>query len=221
MIPAADGGAGLPRLMLVTDRRRTRGRPLVEQVIRAVEGGVGIVQLRERDLPDDELRGLLDRIRRRLGPEVPLVVNDRSRVARTRATGLHLGAGVPFPRDPADGRREDYPLFGRSAHDAAEARAALRDRPSYMIVGTIFPTESKPGHPGSGTGLLSAISRLVLPLPVYAIGGITVSSIPALIRAGAHGAAVCGAILGANDPGRVAQAMSLALQVSARAARGG
>jgi thiamine-phosphate diphosphorylase len=215
----AGTGVALPRLMLVTDRRRTRGRPLVEQVARAVEGGVGIVQLREKDLPDDELRGLLDRIRERIGPEVPLVVNDRSRVARTKGAGLHLAAGAAFPRDQADGRREDYPLFGRSAHDAVEARAALRDRPSYLILGTVFPTESKPGHPGSGTGPLASIARLVAPLPVYAIGGVTVSSIPALIRAGAHGAAVCGAILGANDPRRVAQAISLALEISCRAAR--
>jgi thiamine-phosphate pyrophosphorylase len=63
------------------------------------------------------------------------------------------------------------------------------------------------------------VSQLVAPVPVYAIGGITVSSIPALIRAGAHGIAVCGALLGANDPKRVAEAMTLALDVACRAAR--
>ena len=52
----------LPRLMLVTDRRRTRGRALVGLVARAVRGGVGVVQVREPDLPDDELRQLLGAI---------------------------------------------------------------------------------------------------------------------------------------------------------------
>ena len=206
----------LPRLMLVTDRRRTRGRDLVALIARAVQGGVGMVQLREKDLPDDELRGLLESIRRHVPAGLPLVVNGSSRVARTMRVGLHLGAGVPFPRDTTDGRREDYALFGRSAHDAGEARDALRERPSYLIVGTIFPSASKPGHPGSGVELLRGMSRLAAPVPVYAIGGVSVSVIPELIRAGAHGVAVCGAILSANNPQRVAEALALALEVSSR-----
>jgi thiamine-phosphate pyrophosphorylase len=207
-----------PRLMLVTDRRRTRGRDLVSLVARAVEGGVGIVQLREKDLPDDELRALLDRIRDSVPPDLPLVVNHSSRVARTMKVGLHLGADVIFPRNRTDGRRGDYACFGRSVHDAGEARAALGDRPSYLVLGTIYPSASKPGHPGSGTALVEEITRLVAPVPVYAIGGIGVAAIPALVRAGAHGVAVCSAILSAGDPGRVAEAMRLALDVAARAA---
>ena len=78
---AAGAPGALPRLMLVTDRRRTRGRDLARLVEQAVAGGVGIVQLREKDLSDDELRGLLDRIRKRLPPALPLVVNGSTRVA--------------------------------------------------------------------------------------------------------------------------------------------
>lgn len=211
----------LPRLMLVTDRRRTRRRELAALVEQAVAGGVGIVQLREKDLPDDELRGLLDSIRKRLPTGFPLVVNGSTRVARTMRTGLHLGAGVPFPAEAADGNRSDYPLLGRSAHDLDEAREALRDDPSYLILGTIYPTRSKPGHSGSGPALVESVTRRVRPLPVYAIGGIGVSAVPELIRAGAHGVAVCGAILSANDPRRVAEALSLSLEVSSRAARNG
>lgn len=213
--------AALPRLMLVTDRRRTRRRELTELVEQAVAGGVGIVQLREKDLPDDELRGLLDRLRKRLPPGLPIVVNGSTRVARTMRAGLHLPASVPFPAGPADGIRSDYPLLGRSAHDVAEARAALRDDPSYLILGTIFPTASKPGHPGAGVELVQRVARLVRPLPLYAIGGVSVSAVPALIRAGAHGVAVCGAILSDNDPRRVAEALALALEISSRAAAGG
>jgi thiamine-phosphate pyrophosphorylase len=220
--PETAGGTGrsatLPRLMLVTDRRRTRGRDLVELIGRAVSGGVGMVQLREKDLPDDELRGLLDKIRRRVPDGLPLVVNGSTRAARTMRVGLHLGAGVPFPEDATDGVREDYALFGRSAHDAAEVRAALTQRPSYLILGTIFPSASKPGHPGSGLGQLEKITRLAASVPVYAIGGISVAAIPGVIRAGAHGVAVCGAILSANRPEQVAEAMALALEVSSRAA---
>lgn len=208
----------LPRLMLVTDRRRTRKRALPSLVAQAVAGGVGIVQLRERDLPDDELRGLLDRIRKELPREVPVVVHGSTRVARTMRAGLHLPARVPFPAGPADGSRADYPLLGRSAHDLVEAADALRDDPSYLIVDAVFPTDSKPGRPGPHAGLVEGAARLVRPVPVYAIGGISVSTVPELIRAGAHGVAVCGAILSANDPRRVAEALALALEVSCRAA---
>jgi len=215
---AAAAARDLPRLMLVTDRRRTRRRELAALVEQAVAGGVGIVQLREKDLADDELRGLLDSIRKRLPGDVRLVVNGSTRVARTMKTGLHLGAGVPFPAGPADGSRSDYALLGRSAHDLQEARDALRDEPSYLIVGTVFPTASKPGRPGAGPALVESVSRLVRPVPVYAIGGVGVAAVPGLVRAGAHGVAVCGAILSANDPRRVAEALSLALEVSSRAA---
>jgi thiamine-phosphate diphosphorylase len=207
--------------MLVTNRARTRGRELASVVEQAVAGGVGIVQLREKDLPDDELRGLLDRIRKRLPEGFPVVVNRSTRVARTMRIGLHLPAGEPFPAGPADGDRADYTWLGRSAHDVAEARDALRDDPTYLIVGTIFPTPSKPDHAGAGTALVEEVARLVRPVPVYAIGGVGVSVVPALIRAGAHGVAVCGAILSANDPRRVAEALALALEVSSRAAANG
>ena len=220
-IEAAGALGALPRLMLVTDRRRTRRRDLAEIVEQAVAGGVGIVQLREKDLTDDELRGLLDRIRKRLPGKLPLVVNGSTRVARTMRTGLHLGAGVPFPAKAADGERSDYALFGRSVHDLDETRAALRDAPSYLIAGTVFPTESKPGRPGAGPALVARLARLAKPVPVYAIGGVGLTSVPELIRAGAHGVAVCGAILSANDPRRVAEALALALEVSSRAARNG
>lgn len=206
--------ATLPRLMLVTDRLRTRGRDLVSLVAQAAKGGVGIVQVREKDLTADRLRELVQRIRENVPANVRLQVNSSSRVARTMRTGLHLPAASPLPGG-------NYSLLGRSVHDAIEARSALADRPDYLLLGTIFPTESKPGHPGSGVELVRQVAERARPVPVYAIGGVTVAGIPALIRAGAHGVAVCGAILSANDPRRVAEAMTLSLQVACRAARNG
>lgn len=204
-------GTELPRLMLVTDRRRTRGRSLVPIVAEAVRGGVGLVQIRERDLPDDELRAMVQRIRASVPPETRLVVNSSRRVARTMRTGLHLPASEP-PEPPAE--RAHYALLGRSAHDEAEARVGMEEDASYLIVGTVYPTASKPGRPAGGPALIERIRRQVGPMPVYAIGGIAVTTIPALIHAGAHGVAVCGAILQANDPRRVSQAMALALEVA-------
>ena len=200
----------LPRLMLVTDRQRTRGRDLVDLVARAVRGGVGIVQLREPDLPDDELRELLQRIRERVPPSTTIVVNTSLRVARTARVGLHLPARAAALGDVDLGGAP----FGRSVHDDEELRCALADAADYLVAGTIFTTESKPGRAPGGVALLERICRQGHPTPVYAIGGVTVSRVPAVVRAGAHGVAVCGALLAARDPERLAQAMTLALDVA-------
>jgi thiamine-phosphate pyrophosphorylase len=212
MDAAVPGAAVLPRLMLVTDRRRMRGRDPCAVVAEAVRGGVGFVQVREPDLPDDELRALVAGILRTIPDDVRVVVNGRPRVARTLRLGLHLAAADSKPA----GR---YPLLGRSAHDDEEALAAVVDRASYLILGTIYPSESKPGHGGSGAALITRVTRLVRPLPIYAIGGITVSRVSEVIHAGAHGVAVCGAIVSARDPRRVAEALTLALKVALAAGR--
>ena len=209
-----NASAPLPRLMLVTDRRRTRHREMIPLLAEAVRGGVGLIQIREKDLPDDALRELLQQIRAAIPRETRVVVNSSHRVARTTSIGLHLPAAEPLPWSRQSGWRP--PLFGRSAHDEGEVRAAIEDQVDYLVLGTVFPTPSKPGHSGGGAELVRQMATLARPLPLFAIGGITVSRIPELIHAGAYGVAVCGAILSANDPRRVAEALTLALQVSAK-----
>jgi thiamine-phosphate pyrophosphorylase len=202
-------GERLPRLMLVTDRHRTRGRDLVELVEAAVRGGVGAVQLREPDLPDDELRELLARLRRRVPASTTLVVNHSLRVARAAGVGLHLAAREPALESPPVASP-----YGRSVHDDGELLVALAEEVDYVIAGTVFPTASKPSRRTAGVTLIERMQRQAHPTPIYAIGGITISRVSEVIRAGAHGVAVCGAILGDNDPQRVAQALCLALDVS-------
>jgi len=196
--------------MLVTDRRRARGRELVQIVTEAVRGGVRLVQIRERDLPDDELRELVERLREAVGPEVVLIVNGSERVARTKRVGLHLSAAAPPLGKPGLARLP----YGRSAHDESEIRAALRDGAEYLVLGTIFRTESKPDRALGGVDLVERGCRIAYPKPVYAIGGISVARVPEVLHAGAYGVAVCGAILSSNDPRRVAEGFGLALRVA-------
>jgi thiamine-phosphate pyrophosphorylase len=99
-------------------------------------------------------------------------------------------------------------------HDEAEARRALGEAPSYVVVGPVFPTGSKPGHPGSGVDALARLVGLVAPVPVFAIGGLTADRVAATLRAGAHGIAVRSAILGAPDPARAARELAAALPPS-------
>ena len=184
----------LPRLMLVTNRHATGGRDLVSVVLAAVQGGVRFIQVREKDLPDGALAYLVQRLLNALPASVLLTVNDRPAVARAQGIGLHL---------PAVGINADVSgigLVGRSVHDLEEAAAALAARVSYLVVGTIFPTESKPGHPGAGPRLVREVSELAGAVPVYAIGGINAENVAAVLQAGAYGVAVRSAILSAADP---------------------
>lgn len=197
--------------MLVTDRRRCRGRRLRELLAEAVGGGVDWIQLRERDLPDPELRELVLAIRAAVPEEVAISVNARPEIAVDLGTGLHVPASWPVGERPelAPGQ-----LYGRSAHDEGETDRALRDGADYLVAGTVYPTESKPGHPGAGPERVRRIAHRAGTVPVYAIGGVTVSRVPELLRAGAWGVAVCGAILSSGSPRRVALAFRLALRVA-------
>jgi thiamine-phosphate pyrophosphorylase len=200
--------------MLVTDRHRTRGRDLARLVQSAVRGGVGLVQVREPDLADDELAALVQCIAALLPAGVPLIVNGRAAVAHRLGLGLHLPARAPAPPPELVAGQ----LFGRSAHGAEEAREAFAERVSYIVAGTLWDTGAKRGL---GLGVLGEIRELAArevergraAVPLFGIGGVTVTRVPEVIHAGAHGIAVSGAILEDNDPRRVAQALTLALRV--------
>jgi thiamine-phosphate diphosphorylase len=186
--------------MLVTDRHETRGRDLVDVVDAAVVGGVGIVQVRERDLPEVEVEALLRRILDRLrGTSASLVVNGHPALARALDIGLHLPSAAAPPGPPRP------PLSGRAVHDEDEARRALAEGVSYAVVGPVFPTRSKPGHPGAGLASLTRLGRILAPTPVFAIGGLTPGRVSPVREAGAYGVAVRSAILGAPDPARAAR----------------
>jgi thiamine-phosphate pyrophosphorylase len=192
--------------MLVTDRLETRGRDLVDVVEAAVAGGVGLVQVRERDLPEVEVGALLHRMLERLrGTAARLVVNSRPALARAFDIGLHLpsAAAPPGPSRPA--------LYGRAVHDEDEARRALAEDVSYVVVGPVFPTGSKPGHPGAGLASLARLGRILAPVPVFAIGGLTPERVSPVLEAGAHGVAVRSAILSARDPAHAARVFAEAL----------
>ena len=192
--------------MLVTDRLETRGRELVDVVEAAVAGGVRLVQVRERELPEAEvevlLRRLLDRLR---GMSVRVLVNGRPALARKLDVGLHLPASAPSPQ-PSGPR-----FFGRAVHDEGEARRALAEDAAYVVIGPVFPTGSKPGHAGTGLETLARLARMVAPAPAFAIGGLTPERVASVLAAGAHGVAVRSAILGSPDPARAAVAFLEAL----------
>ncbi len=189
----------LPVLCLVTDRRRCGGRQLEDVVADAVEGGVDIVQLRERDLPADALFKLAWRIREITRGHALFFVNDRIDLAlASGAAGVHLpefGLPVEAVRSIAGDRL----LIGRSVHDVEGAVAAEADRTDLLIAGAVFATASHPGRAPQGITLLRDLSESVSVVHL-GIGGITAENAGGVMGAGASGVAVITAITESEDP---------------------
>ncbi len=188
-----------PILCLVTDRTACLGRPLEAVVADAVATGVGLVQLREKDL---SARELLELGRKVLGPVreagATLVVNGCVDVALSLgADGVHLGANS-LPVREARRLLGGAALIGASAHCVEEVVRAEADGADYVVLGTIFATRSHPGKLGAGLGLVKEAASAVR-LAVIAIGGITAANAGAVMAAGASGVAVITAIQSASD----------------------
>ncbi|WP_323373768.1 thiamine phosphate synthase [Plantactinospora alkalitolerans] len=202
------GRGGVPDgIVLVTDRRQA-ARPLGETVRAAVDGGVRWVLLRERDLPRNERLDLAGRLRAILAEvDGALIVAGPDPLG---GDAVHLTAAEPCPPP-------DLGLVGRSCHDRAElTRLRTED---YVTISPVFPTPSKPGYgpPLRAAGLARLVARTRV--PVLALGGVsTVRHVEACVAAGAAGVAVMGAVMRAEDPGRLVRALCSAAGRQAPAA---
>jgi thiamine-phosphate pyrophosphorylase len=207
----ARGYLAPPVLCLVTDQASCNGRPLEGLVRQAVEAGVNLVQLRQKELP----AGKLLELGRRLMPAVrgngaALVVNDRLDVAMAlEADGVHLGGGS-LPVDAVRRLVGDEMLVGASVHSREQAMRAEGEGADYLVLGTIFETASHPGRAPSGTELLSEVVSAVR-IPVIAIGGINVRNACSVMAAGAAGVAVIRAIQSAEDVAGATRELLLAI----------
>lgn len=191
-----------PVVCLVTDRLRLAARVgvaasgacdlLLRQVSGAVEGGVDVVQIRERDL---DARPLVDVVTRccriAAGSTTRIVVNDRLDVAiAAGADGVHLREdGIPAARARvlAAGL-----VRGRSIH--RPLLAAETGDVTYLLAGAVFGSSSKPDAADLlGLDGLCRIVKSAGKCPVWAIGGITHERLGAIIATGARGAAAIGA----------------------------
>ena len=186
-------------IYLVTDDGCLQGRALIDCVREALEGGVTLVQYRAKTAASAEmyaealqLKALCDSF------NVPLIINDRLDIAMAvEAAGVHLGQDdLPC----AAARKilgEDY-IIGVSAHNPAEAKAALQSGEDYLGCGAVFGTATKADVKKLGTDGLAAICK-AKGLPVVGIGGVTADNYREVRAAGADGAAIVSGILAQPD----------------------
>jgi len=199
-------------LYLVTDADLCGDRGVVDTVRRAVDGGVRIVQLRDKEATDAETVDQLLALSRAIDGRALLVVNDRldaavaARARGARVDGVHLGQGDASVLRAREALGPDA-LIGLTANSSAHLEA-VRALPAgtvdYLGVGVIRPTATKPDHPEplGVDGFAEFAARS--PLPCVAIGGVGIDDTAALRRAGAAGLAVVSALCAADDPAATA-----------------
>lgn len=188
------------RLYAVTDRMRAGSSgELLRQVALAIEGGAGVVQLREKELPYDEF--LLEArefvsLCRSMG--ALSIINDNVEIAaETGADGVHVGQ-----EDMAAARARELlgpaKIIGVSAHTVEEARAACETGADYIGTGAAFATGTKANAKTIEKAVIREITACS-DIPVVAIGGITGENVLELRGLGLAGVAVASALFGQED----------------------
>lgn len=207
-----------PLLYLVTDRSLAKGRSLLDIIASALEGGVSVVQLREKDLSSKEFYEEARFVKEYLKVRgVPLIINDRLDIAlAVEAEGLHIGqSDLPYPIARKLLGKEA--LIGLSVDTPEELLEAQQYDVDYLGVGPVFPTATKETPKGFFWGIeglkwAKDHSRH----PLVAIGGISIENATRVVQSGVEGIAVVSALVAAADPGQAARQLFQALQQQRR-----
>jgi thiamine-phosphate pyrophosphorylase len=173
----------------------------------ALRGGVDVVQLRDKELPDDELVAAARPFREACSAHAALfVLNDRpDLVGRCGADGVHVGqrdAPVAAARAIVGADR----LIGLSVETETQLDAV--EDADYLGVGAVFATPTKTDADAAGLELVRAAAAQAQ-VPWFAIGGIELSNVDEVVAAGAPGVAVVRAIRDADDPEAAARELKL------------
>ena len=186
-------------LYAVTDRHWLDGRRLIDVVRESLDGGVTMVQLREKTLEEgkflEDAKELQTLCRER---GVPFLVNDNVEIAREmNADGVHVGQS---DMEAGDVRAKLGPdkIIGVSAQTVEQAILAEQRGADYLGVGAVFHTGSKADAEDVSHETLTAICNAVK-IPVIAIGGITRDNVTELSGSGICGIAVISAIFAQKD----------------------
>ena len=186
------------RLYGVTDRSFVGKQTLYEQIEDALRGGVTILQLREKNLSDEQFIEEALKVKEICRSyNVPLIINDNLNVAlESGADGVHVGNSDM----PVDLIRKTAPklIIGATAKNVEQARVAERAGANYLGVGALFPSPTKQNAIRITKEDLQSICQSVS-IPVVAIGGITLENLPLLADGGMDGIAVVSALFGADD----------------------
>ncbi len=202
---------------LVTQASVSADRETTEIVEAAIDGGIDVVQLREKKTTAQRRYELGLEVREiTAGADVDLIVNDRVDIAQAiDADGVHLGQS-DLPVGVARELLGPEAVIGCSASTVDEARRAEADGADYLGVGTVYGTTSKEVDAykdGVGPERIAEITDAVS-IPVVGIGGITAANAGSVVDAGAVGVAVISEITAAEDPCAATESLATAVETA-------
>lgn len=186
-------------LYAVTDRAWIGRQTLYEQIEDALQGGVTILQLREKNMDEQSFVKEAIEIKelcRKYG--VPLIIDDNVEVAlKSGADGVHVGIEDTPVAEIRKKAGSDF-IIGATAKTIEQAQRAEADGADYLGVGAVFPSPTKKNAIRITAAQLKEICASVS-IPAVAIGGISLENISAIAGCGMSGIAVVSAIFAADD----------------------
>ena len=195
-------------LYLVTDRNLSRGRSTLDIISAAIDGGVTMVQLREKELSTREFLHDGLKIRDLLkSRNIPLIINDRMDIALALdSDGIHIGQD-DMPLAMVRKILGPEKIIGVSVINADEARDAENGGADYLGLSPIFVTATKPELTRQigikGIGLI----KKAVHIPLVGIGSMSAGNAFEAVSAGLDGVAVVSGIVSQEDVTAAARAI--------------
>jgi thiamine-phosphate pyrophosphorylase len=177
---------------------------------RCISGGADCIQLRAKDLEDDKLFALAaEFVRVCKDGGVLSVINDRADIAiAAGADGVHLGQN-DLPVEQVRKLQLAPLVIGKSTHSLGQLRTACDAMPTYVGLGPVFATPTKPDARTVGLDYVGQATKELIDTGIgyVAIGGITLKNVEKVLEAGAETIAVCSAVTDADDPTAACRAL--------------
>ncbi len=188
--------------------------PLTHQCI---AGGADCIQLRAKDIDDDKLFALASEfVKVCKDAGVLSIINDRVDIAvAAGADGVHLGQD-DLPIEQVRKLQLAPLIIGKSTHSIEQLHVACEELPTYVSLGPVFATETKPTAAPVGLDYVrQGVKELVdTGIGHVAIGGITLDNVEEVLKAGAKMIAVCSAVTGADDAAKACTALKRKISAS-------
>lgn len=194
------------RLYLVTNSDKFNSEDeFLDAIASALEGGVDILQFREKNMPARKIIELGGKIKQLCSEyNTMFIVNDRVDIAAIlEADGVHLGQDDLDVKSARAILGENI-IVGVSTHAPEQALKAVEDGADYIGIGPVFATPTKEGRIPVGLEYVKWASENI-DIPAFAIGGIDEDNVSEVIKAGAKGVAVVRAIINAKSPQKAAE----------------
>jgi thiamine-phosphate pyrophosphorylase len=200
----------LTGLYVITDKKLIKRAGFIETVEKSIKGGARIVQLREKDTPQNEILNLgreLLKLTRRY--DVPLIINDSPELAKEiGADGVHLGGGDTSIKN-ARAILGDEIIIGVSCYNQIERGLnAVQNGADYVVFGTPYYTPTKPEREPTPIEVLKEAVYVISQIPIFAIGGITKENASEILGTGVNGIAVITSVFGSPDPENAARELA-------------